>query len=274
MYPGAELREIGLEFDGKRLLVRTDLDEVVEFVTSSHPAMVTDNIGHNDRVMQIARAEGGFTLDTHYFEGGDSAAFLFDLIRLRIASAFVEMRPDLLWVHSGVVARDGQALLIVGASGQGKSTLVTFLHAEGWTFLSDEMAPIDLAEGLVHPYPRTPLRRIPAGKEVDPLHVSGLPKESFSPQRESIGRSALRIGAVVFPRFSHGRDTLIKKLSAGEASIELMRSCTNFNDHKGEAVTALAELASRVPCWMVNYGDGHAAANVLHSHRDELFAKS
>lgn len=269
-----ELRDIVLAFDGKRLLVRTDVDEVVDFVTSSHEAMITETDGTPDRVMQITRTADGYSLDSYFFNGSGSAAFLFDLIRLRIASAFIEMRPDLLWIHSGVVAKEGQALLIVGASGQGKSTLVTILHAQGWVFLSDEMAPIDVAKGFVLPYPRTPVRRIPVANELDPLHVSGLPKESYAPQRDSISTAAVRIGAVVFPRFSHGGDTVIKKLSAGDASIELMRSCTNFSDHKAEAVTALAQLASRVPSWVVTYSDGHDAANVLHRLEDRIFIKS
>lgn len=247
---------------------------MAEFVSDSHRAMVGSSGSGCDRTMNIARAEGGFTLDAFFFEGSNSASFLFDLIRLRIVTAFVELRPDLIWIHSGVVARPEGALLIVGASGQGKSTFVTHLCELGWQFLSDEMAPIDIRQGSVVPYPRSPLRRVNPGHNVGPQGIGELEKVGYAVPADRIAMASVPIRAIVFPRFSHSSETVIEKLSAGESSLELMRSCTNFPDHKAEAVTALARIATLAPCRRVMYGDGNDAANVLHRLNDGLFQSS
>ena len=56
-------------------------------------------------------------------------------------------------VHAGCVARGGRAIVVAGASGMGKSTLVSQLATRGWMLLSDEIAPITRSPGHVDPYP-------------------------------------------------------------------------------------------------------------------------
>ena len=73
-----------------------------------------------------------------------------------------------LFVHAGVVAWQGRAILIPGRSRAGKSTLVHALLRAGADYYSDEFALLD-TDGRVHPYPlplslradgRSPARRI------------------------------------------------------------------------------------------------------------------
>ncbi len=58
-----------------------------------------------------------------------------------------------VFVHAGVIAWDGRAVVIPGPSHSGKSTLVAALVTAGATYYSDEYAVIDL-EGRVHAFPR------------------------------------------------------------------------------------------------------------------------
>lgn len=59
-------------------------------------------------------------------------------------------------LHAGaLVDARGEALLIAGASGFGKTSLTLELVCRGLGFLSDDYAPIDLSTGMVQPYPRT-----------------------------------------------------------------------------------------------------------------------
>ena len=59
-------------------------------------------------------------------------------------------------LHAGaVVDARGEALLIAGPSGFGKTSLTLELLCRGLGFLSDDYAPIDLLTGKVQPYPRT-----------------------------------------------------------------------------------------------------------------------
>src|SRR5690348_5169542 len=70
-----------------------------------------------------------------------------------------------LFVHAGVVAWKGQAILLPGKSYSGKSTLVAELVRAGATYYSDEYAVLD-RRGRVHPYPRPLTLRNGAGGPV------------------------------------------------------------------------------------------------------------
>lgn len=56
-------------------------------------------------------------------------------------------------LHAGAVARDGGAILLVGASNAGKTTLTTGLVRTGAGYLTDELVTLD-DDGLVRPYPK------------------------------------------------------------------------------------------------------------------------
>ncbi|MGZ4796533.1 MAG: hypothetical protein ACXV8T_11615 [Acidimicrobiia bacterium] len=60
---------------------------------------------------------------------------------------------DGLFVHAGVVAWQGAAIVVPGPSMSGKSSLVHALVAHGADHFSDEYAVLDAA-GSVHPYPK------------------------------------------------------------------------------------------------------------------------
>ena len=75
-------------------------------------------------------------------------------------------------LHAAAVSRHGEALIIAGASGMGKSTLAAALGERGATVLSDEFAPIDRLSSRIAPFGmRMGLREGPrpdrAGIDVD-----------------------------------------------------------------------------------------------------------
>ncbi|MEJ7846697.1 MAG: hypothetical protein WKF92_01255 [Pyrinomonadaceae bacterium] len=75
--------------------------------------------------------------------------FLESMVRLTVA----EHAIDRVFIHSGVVARNGKAILIPGNSYSGKSTLIAELVKNGAVYYSDEYAILD-ENGLVHSFPR------------------------------------------------------------------------------------------------------------------------
>ncbi|RME99734.1 MAG: hypothetical protein D6768_14390 [Chloroflexi bacterium] len=72
---------------------------------------------------------------------------IFSAIIGRVRSHFL--------IHAGVVARDGQGVIISADSGHGKTTLVLELVRRGFDFLSDELAAISTAGSRVAPFPRS-----------------------------------------------------------------------------------------------------------------------
>ena len=76
-----------------------------------------------------------------------------DVIDAAVRSRVSVLAPEHVFVHAGVVAHRGGALVLPGRSLAGKTTLVAALVAQGAAYLSDEFAVLD-AEGAVHPYPK------------------------------------------------------------------------------------------------------------------------
>lgn len=77
----------------------------------------------------------------------------FDLTRL-VVSYTSTVRSHLL-LHAGVLAQNGQGILIVAPSMHGKTTLTLELLRRGFGFLSDEIAALSLADEQIHPFPRS-----------------------------------------------------------------------------------------------------------------------
>jgi HprK-related kinase A len=59
-----------------------------------------------------------------------------------------------LMLHAAVLEKNGQAVILPGDPGAGKSTLTALLALSGWRLLSDEIALIDRDDGLVVPLAR------------------------------------------------------------------------------------------------------------------------
>ena len=94
--------------------------------------------------LSVAAKRGKRRLQTLYADGsrvtsGDAGRVLQRLesaVRLTIA----ELAPHQLFIHAGVVAWKGKAIVIPGRSFAGKSTLVAEFVREGAIYYSDEYA--------------------------------------------------------------------------------------------------------------------------------------
>lgn len=80
---------------------------------------------------------------------------LDDLLQFAIAVGVA--RPDRLMVHAAVLARGDDALLVVGRSGRGKSTLAAAALLGGWELLGDDLAVIDTTTFAVQAVRRPPM---------------------------------------------------------------------------------------------------------------------
>ena len=84
------------------------------------------------------------------------AATLDGLGRLTaLVMAGLHARGGRLAVHAGAVVDGGEAAIVVGSSGAGKTTLTLGLVRRGLGFLSDELAVIETSTRVVVPYRRS-----------------------------------------------------------------------------------------------------------------------
>ena len=120
---------------------------------------------------------------------------------------------DHLFVHAGVVAWRGSAILMPGRSFAGKTTLVRTFLEEGATYYSDEYAVLDAA-GRVNPYPRPLAVRC----EIPP-RTQLVPAEAFGART---GVEALPVHFVLVTTYCPGSRWRPRHLSQAQALLRLM----------------------------------------------------
>jgi len=120
-------------------------------------------------------------------------------------------------LHSAVVERKGLAAILPGRAGSGKSTLCAALVERGWRLLSDEVALVRPADGLLQPVPRPislkeesieTIRRFSSGVRVGPSWP-GTAKGTVAhvlPPTDSVRRAneTARPAWLIFPTFEAG----------------------------------------------------------------------
>ncbi len=160
----------------------------------------------------------------------------------------------ILFVHAGVVAWQGCAILIPGRSRAGKSTLVHALLRAGAEYYSDEFALLD-ADGRVHPYP-LPLslradRRAPSRR----IHAEAL----GAPTAQSATSVDIILGTQYRPR-ARWRP---QPLSKAEAFVLLMENTVAARQEPARTMPTLRQTvlgATALRSWR---GEAHNAAREL-----------
>jgi Rps23 Pro-64 3,4-dihydroxylase Tpa1-like proline 4-hydroxylase len=122
---------------------------------------------------------------------GPSEESVFRWLRQDIERTVAQSSRMRLFVHAGVVAWRGLAIVITGRSFSGKSTLVAELVRRGAVYYSDEFAILD-DEGKVHPYARplvfrdsqqqpADLRLLPEGTTRVPISIGLIVSAHYQP---------------------------------------------------------------------------------------------
>lgn len=92
-------------------------------------------------------------------------------VELGLVRCAMDLAPEFLVLHAAALERDGHTVLVMGESGAGKTTLSLLLRREGWTLLSDDLAPLHLPTGSLIPFPRV----LHLDGEYPPASLVGLP---------------------------------------------------------------------------------------------------
>jgi hypothetical protein len=150
------------------------------------------------------------------FDGVEILPAADDAVALGVLDAAIRAAvalnaPEHVFVHAGVVAVDGHAIVLPGASLTGKSTLVAALVRAGASYFSDEFAVLD-ATGLVHPYPKPLSLREPGS-----LAQVDVPAGSLGAVGSGPARVAL-IAAVPFV----GAESELHPGTAGDGALALL----------------------------------------------------
>ncbi|MEQ8840149.1 MAG: hypothetical protein RIB98_04145 [Acidimicrobiales bacterium] len=139
-----------------------------------------------------------------------------DLLQFGISIGIA--RPDRLMMHAAVVAQGDEALLLVGESGRGKSTLSAAALVGGWDLLGDDLAVIDTRQMMARGVARRPM--VPASLAT----AHGLIGEAEDGPRnrvrlavDTLAPGARRLVGIV--TVDHGVDGHIDALGPGDLSV-------------------------------------------------------
>jgi hypothetical protein len=207
-----------------------------------HRLVVAPAAAHE--VATLLPVPGGFDVvvgDRHVADAVEpdiaGSTLLWHLNQVAIRSS-----PHLL-VHAGAVvpAAGGGVVLLPGGSGAGKSTLTAACVAGGSTYVAEDLVGLDLATGLVVPYPR-------------PHQLGDGPLVSTSSPGSAIS-GPMPPAAVVFPRYQPGAALVAVTLSTGWAMMALAAHSPNLTTHSTRGLGLLADLAESCPAHQVTHSD-------------------
>lgn len=173
-----------------------------------------------------------------------------------------------LMLHAAVLEKNGQALILPGDPGAGKSTLAALLNLSGWRLLSDEITLIDRNDGRV----------VPLARPVSLKNASIDVVRAFSPTA-MIGQSALdthkgtvahmkptqqsvvRMGEkatpchIVFPRWRAGAKAQSSKHPKADAFIHVATHAFNYSLLGNSGFTLMTQLLDQCDCSNFEYSD-------------------
>jgi len=181
-----------------------------------------------------------------------------------IVSAAID-RSSALLLHSGVVVRDGVAIVLPGESGTGKSTLTAACLARGFGYATDEMMALDLDRGSVTGVPRPLTMTSWSAAAVGLLpNDAGSGKRAVLPSEfgAMVVSGPLSVGHVVLAR----RGAPVSALwpaTAGEGVTALLAAAFNHFRFGAVAWESVAEFIRSVKVWQFDVADPLSAADEL-----------
>ena len=171
-----------------------------------------------------------------------------------------KLRRDLYFVHAGVLRRGGVAAMFVTKPGGGKSTLCWALLHHGFDYLSDELAPGNLATLEVHPFTRAlALKKEPPASHPLPPTATRTSR-GFHVRIESLPAAVVQsptpLAAVFFLSYVPGpAEPAVKRISAAEAAARLYANALNPLAHRGDGLDGALRIATAHPCFDLTTAD-------------------
>lgn len=173
---------------------------------------------------------------------------------------------DRLMLHAAVLEKAGCALILPGDPGAGKSTLTAALMLAGWRLLSDEIALIDPADGLLRGLARPVSLKnasIPIVQGHDAAAVLGdVARDThkgtvahLKPTGISVARvdEPARPRWIVFPRWQADAETRLTPHPKSAAFLHLASHAFNYSLLGADGFRMVAALMDECDCWDFRY---------------------
>ena len=192
---------------------------------------------------------------------GQDAEVAIHVLDAQLRERIAVLARDRIFVHAGVVAIAGRALLLPGPSFVGKSTLVAALVARGAEYYSDEFAILD-DDGLVHPYPRSLSLRSENARWGDYKTV-----EELGGQR---GAGAAKPAVIVVARYVPGARWDPQEQRSGIGALALLTNAVPARPRTDATIRAVSRAAAAARVLQGDRGEADATAEMLLAYLDAV----
>ena len=238
------------------------LVQVEESLRAFFPARLRRSPTPNEtNLFRFERNTSGFRLISPFGDsriGGTTEEFIRhirSLIRATVASKAAKH----IFIHAGVVAVAGRALVIPADSHAGKTTLVRALIAAGAEYYSDEYAVID-RKGMVLPFAK-------------PLSVRGLLDDAHvqteilaAEEGCTVGTEPLPLGWVLLTRFEKGGRWRPRVISSAEGTLLMIPHVIGLADRPKMSLRYLETALEKATIFTTVRGDaGRTAEKILQT---------
>lgn len=242
----------------KNLKLICDNSEILEAVLDNFGFFeVNEEAAHYDFEYQLKRGdtELSYTIIRNN-EKNIHCENLYYLIYWLEKDITVEMQyvcQSLFFMHGAALEKEGEILLLTGASGAGKSTTTWGLLNNGFNYLSDELAPINLETMHVSPYPHAvclkshpPLYPLPK-ETLKTAHTMHVPANAL-PCKAHL--ETFPLTKVIIVEYSaENEKPVLTKLSRASACMHIYTNGLNQLAHEQDGLTAASKISENCECY-------------------------
>lgn len=234
-------------------ILRRNFEAMKPVVDSAHKLDYQIHSRSESQGYKIRRSGSGFACR---FDKSDELVPLLEgdlVVQLQLR------RPDLLFLHSAVVGFDDHAHLLVGKSGAGKSTTCWGLLHHGFRYVSDELAPIVVDQGMVLPYLHALSMKSPPPAEYPVTDVTCAAGRGFRIPPSAMPTGAittdLPVATIFFVEHKPGHAaSTVTPLAHAEAAIRLYPNMLNALAHQNDGLAAARRVTEHIASFRVDAG--------------------